>query len=246
MLSSIWMDFYSVIRRAFNVPFANLMSDSRASTVNLNGIDSEPVYYKAQSKILERFGKKYTDDIRHKIMGTREMDTGRIFIEEAKLPITSQEFMAMQTEEIRVEMPKVPLMPGAERLIRHLHSHKIPMAVATSSSRGHIELKFTNHQDLFSLMDHVVSGTSDEEVKNGKPAPDIFLVCASKFQDSPLPEKVLVFEDAPNGVLAARAAGMQVVMVPEDHIPEEKRSQATLVLPSLEVFQPELFGLPPF
>ncbi len=54
----------------------------------------------------------------------------------------------------------------------------------------------------------------------------------------------LVFEDAPNGVQAAVSAGMQVVMVPDAIIPEEKRKLATKVIPSLLDFKPEEFGLP--
>jgi len=56
----------------------------------------------------------------------------------------------------------------------------------------------------------------------------------------------LVFEDAPNGVTGARAAGMQVVMVPDKIIPKEKTSHATQVISSLLDFKPEDFGLPPF
>lgn len=53
-------------------------------------------------------------------------------------------------------------------------------------------------------------------------------------------------EDAPSGAKGARAAGMQVVLVPEPFVPEEMTKEATLVLSSLEHFQPELFGLPKF
>lgn len=56
----------------------------------------------------------------------------------------------------------------------------------------------------------------------------------------------LVFEDAVNGVKAARAAGMQVVMVPDPRVDKSLTEDATVVLKSLEEFEPQLFDLPPF
>ena len=55
-----------------------------------------------------------------------------------------------------------------------------------------------------------------------------------------------MFEDAPNGVDAAIAAGMQVVMVPDKRIPPDRLHHATQLLYSLAEFQPEDFGLPAF
>lgn len=55
-----------------------------------------------------------------------------------------------------------------------------------------------------------------------------------------------MFEDAPNGTKAAKSAGMQVVMVPDSHVTEEQKKDATIVLKSLLDFKPEDFGLPPF
>jgi len=107
-------------------------------------------------------------------------------------------------------------------------------------------LKTQNHKDLFSNFDFILTCGSDPEVKIGKPAPDAFLVAKSRFKKVPDVKQCLVFEDAPNGVEAAIAAGMQVVMVPDPRIPENLRKNATLVLNSLDDFDPALFGLPPF
>ena len=87
------------------------------------------------------------------------------------------------------------------RLIRHFHALNIPIAVATSSSTSTLAEKTKNHRELFDLFHHVVTG-SHPDLKNGKPAPDIFLLCASMFDPAPDPAQCLVFEDAPNGIQA--------------------------------------------
>ena len=138
------------------------------------------------------------------------------------------------------------LFLGVEKLVHHLHKHKIPFAVATGSSAGGYLRKIENHKDLFQLISHVVT-SDDPELKLPKPAPDIFLLASKRFSVPPKSsEDVLVFEDAPNGVTAARAAGMNVVMVPDKRVDPSKFSQASVVLNSLEEFDPVPWGFPPF
>lgn len=85
------------------------------------------------------------------------------------------------------------LFIGVEKLIHHLHKHKIPMGLATSSSKETYDLKAANHQELFKLLPFKTWGSSDPDVKKGKPYPDVFLVAASKFPDKPSPEKVNIW-----------------------------------------------------
>lgn len=66
----------------------------------------------------------------------------------------------------------------------------MPFAIATSSGKKSFDFKTTKHKSLFSLFHHVVNGP---DVKKGKPAPDIFLECASRFPDNPPPNKVFEY-----------------------------------------------------
>lgn len=126
-----------------------------------------------------------------------------------------------------------------------MSKHDVPIAVATSSAEDLMLLKTQRHRRVFDLFHHIVCGGSDPEVKAGKPAPDIYLICASRFPDNPDPANCLVLEDAPNGVTGAKRAGMQVVMIPQEDVSYEIWKNATLRLDTLESMAPELFGLPP-
>lgn len=213
---------------------------------DLDGVilDTENIYKNVFAGIASKYGKLYTPEVQMKVMGRPAVEGITTLINELNLPAETNELL----KEFRTQSKKVigncRVIPGAERLIRHLHKHHIPIAVATSSHEETYKLKISNYQEMFSLFNHTVTGGSDPEIERGKPAPDIFLVCAKRFPDNPLPENCLVFEDTPNGVTAALAAGMQVVMVPEANTDPEYQD-ATLKLNSLEDVQLELFGLPP-
>ncbi|XP_041358666.1 pseudouridine-5'-phosphatase-like isoform X3 [Gigantopelta aegis] len=210
-------------------------------------LDTERLYALTSEIVASVYGKSYTWEVQAKEMGCMQMVGAQIVIDALDLPLTPEEYINKCIEQYNILFPTVDLLPGAEKLIRHLHKHHIPMAIATGSTKYNYDLKTTKHKELFSVFDHVVLSSDDPEVKHGKPAPDCFLVCARRFRDSPAPEKVLVFEDAPNGVDAGHAAGMQVVWIPDERAELDGHKHKTaVILKSLEEFKPEEFGLPPY
>ncbi|KAJ8985246.1 hypothetical protein NQ317_018276 [Molorchus minor] len=207
-------------------------------------LDTESIFNEGICEVLARYDRVYPAELRIKADGTRALDKARLIAEETELPVTPEEFWEAVKEICKPKVVECTFMPGAEILINHLHDNDVPIAVATSSTQESYELKIQNHKDTFDLFHHVVCGGTDPDVAEGKPAPDIFLVCASRFAERPSPKCCLVIEDAPNGVIGAVAAGMQVVMVPREDIPYDIWKTATLRLDTLEYMMPELFGLP--
>ena len=182
-----------------------------------------------------------------KMMGQKAMDAAQTAVSELGLGahgIDAAEFLRRREAVLADLFPGCAIMPGAERLVRHAVAAGVPCAVATSSHTANFRLKTARHSGLFSLFAHVVTG---DQVAAGKPAPDIFLECASRFDPAPPPADCLVFEDAPAGVDAAVAAGMRVVFVPDPAVPDGGAGgRATAVLASLLDFRPEEYGLPPY
>ena len=203
--------------------------------------------------ITKQYGKPFTWEVKKKIMGTTAKVYSKIVVEEFQLPITSEKFLEMCDEEYPKVFAKCSIMPGVERLLEHLHKHKIPCAIASSSKRVSYHQKTDKFGPRFqNYWHHILLASDEPEVKQSKPAPDTFLVCKNRFNPSPDSSKCLVFEDSMAGVVSGCRAGMQVVWIPDprldviecmDKDPELKPTQ---ILKSMEDFKPEDFGLPPY
>ena len=129
------------------------------------------------------------------------------------------------------------LQPGVADALGLCRGHGLPLAVASSS-----EYRLIHHVlDHFGLSNEFVLVHSAEDEPYGKPHPGVFLTTAARLGVAP--DRCLVWEDAPAGVLAAKAARMACVAVPE---PAERDRPAfaiaDAVLDSLEEADEELYA----
>jgi HAD superfamily hydrolase (TIGR01509 family) len=121
-----------------------------------------------------------------------------------------------------------PLLPGVEDRVREARAARLSTAVASSSSSAWVEGWLERH-GIRGLFDAVC--TRDHVVRV-KPAPDLFLLAAERLGAPP--GRCVVFEDSPNGIRAARAAGMRCVAVPNPVTRGLPLEGADLVLEGLD------------
>ncbi|MGD9873961.1 MAG: HAD family hydrolase [Kiritimatiellia bacterium] len=98
-------------------------------------------------------------------------------------------------------------LPGVEVFLRRLKDAGTPCVVGSSTERANLECAI----DVLGFREYLPHMVAGDEVKHGKPEPDIFLKAAAKIGMPP--SRCIVFEDAVAGIQAARAAGMKVVAV---------------------------------
>ncbi|NDA09681.1 MAG: HAD family phosphatase, partial [Verrucomicrobia bacterium] len=102
-------------------------------------------------------------------------------------------------------------LPGVKTWLERLAEAGIPSGIGSSTEEKNVRLGL----DKLGLSGLFQTAVTAEHVQKGKPAPDVFLEVARRL--GTVPERCVVFEDAPAGVEAGRAAGMKVVGVTTTH-----------------------------
>jgi HAD superfamily hydrolase (TIGR01509 family) len=130
---------------------------------------------------------------------------------------------------------ELPLLPGAIRAINAL-SHAFPLALASSANREVIDAVL----DGAGITERFAATVSSEEVRRGKPAPDVYLEAARRLGVDPA--DCAAVEDSSNGLRSAHAAGMVVVATPNHAFPPapDALALARVVVDGIKDVTPEL------
>ncbi|KZT61983.1 HAD-like protein [Calocera cornea HHB12733] len=231
-------------------------------------IDTESVYTLVTNRILEPYGVEMTWDIKAELMGMPERAASeRLLSHFPGIALTVDDYITQRRALQDTLWPSALPLPGAHRLLTHLHQHRIPIAVATGSQYRNYLLKTSHLPEMFGLFGgRVVCGDDVRLGGRGKPHPAGFLLAGSELgfpvgegeegeangvteEEKRMRAQGLVFEDAKSGVLAGKRAGMNVVWVPDERLralDPENTYGADQIIQSLEEFKPQEWGLPPY
>lgn len=174
-------------------------------------LDTEPLYREAMFAACAELGFAMTEDLHTAQIGIPNDGAKELFMAEYGAAFPYERFhtrMHAIMAELEAERG-VSHKPGVRDLLALLKARGVPAAVVTSTARPAApdRLARAGILDMF----EVVITRSDTQ--KGKPHPEPFLAAAARLGVAP--EDCLALEDSPNGVRAAKSAGMMTVMVPD-------------------------------
>lgn len=175
-------------------------------------VDSEPASDLAMEQFLARRMIGFDPDLMERLLGRRLPEAMAIvndwFDLGEEVETITTEFADLRVAALRA---RLPVMPGAPEIVRWARSVGLQVALATSGMREHANVSIA----AAGLTGEFHAEATGTEVTRGKPEPDLFLLAASRLGIDAA--HCMVFEDAPAGIMAAKAAGMIAVWIPNAH-----------------------------
>ncbi|MGZ3882778.1 MAG: hexitol phosphatase HxpB [Bacteroidia bacterium] len=189
------------------------MEGIKAVIFDMDGviIDSEPLWRRAMIKGFTDIGLDFTDDDCRKTTGMRFKEVVLHWFAHHAVKQHSPEELHDNVIRNLVELVRTEgnAMNGTLEALQHLKQKGLLIGLATSSSHILMDtvLDKLNIHHFFSTI------TSAEFLEHGKPHPEVFLNCAKGLKAEP--HQCMVIEDSVNGIIAAKAAQMQVAAIPD-------------------------------
>ena len=201
-------------------------------------VDSEPVWTLAETELAERYGARWTAEVKAECVGRALPDAVTRMLRSFGAPVgesvAAQAFLL--TRMVELFHGALPLRPGAGRLLDALAEEAVPLALVSSSYRVLVDAAL----DTLGGWRFAVSVAGDE-VGHTKPHPEPYLAATGRLGVDPA--RCVVVEDSPAGIAAGEAAGCVVVGVP-DHAALIAAATRPVVASLEDVDARWLLGLP--
>ena len=208
-------------------------------------LDTEPIYDEAAQKVINEFGncKKIDWEVKKRVIGTPATVHSKIFVDAYEIKLTPEEFKKKRDELLIEPFKNCKFMKGAKETTHKCkYDLNLKVAIATSSSRFNFENKTYNLKNWLKEDFDVIILGDDKRIKNGKPAPDIFILAAKDLGLEP--QDCIIFEDALSGITAAIRSGARIVVaIPDprqkkdvENIDYDKNKTKLIVLNSMDEF----------
>lgn len=184
---------------------------------DLDGVlmDSEQLWNQSKHEVVSSAGGRWREDAPQAMMGMSSTEWAAYMHDDLGVALhrdkINHEVVRRMEEHYRAHLP---LLPGAVETVKAL-ARRWPLGLASSSNREIIDLVL----GLAGLAEAFAATVSSDEVKRGKPAPDVYLEAARRLAADP--SRCVAVEDSSNGLRAAAAAAMTVIAVPNGHYPPE-------------------------
>ena len=207
-----------------------------AVVFDLDGVllDSEQVWDEVREELVKERGGRWHEQAQTEMMGMSSVEWSRYMHDELDLPEPPEEISAEVVRRLDdVYRKRLPLIDDTHEAVERLAA-RWPLGLASSSNREVIDLVL----DLSGLARFFRVTVSSEEVPRGKPAPDVYLEAARGLGVPP--DRCAAVEDSHNGIRSAKAAGMRVIAIPNQHYPpgEEALALDDVTLGSLAELTP--------
>lgn len=199
-------------------------------------IDSEPLWREAQVEIYNLHGLPVQTDMLEETRGMRIDEIVEYWMKKFEKSLDVEKVSKQVNEKaLSLILEKATLLPGVEQALSVAREVGMKTAVASSSGEEVLEkvLRKLGIRELFDLIH------SAENEKHGKPHPAVYLGAAKALNVDPL--FCVVFEDSVNGLIAAKAANMKCIAIPDKNERNNKEfSSADKILNSLEEFNEQV------
>jgi HAD superfamily hydrolase (TIGR01509 family) len=215
----------------------SIMDGLKAVVFDLDGlmIDSEPIALAVWRDVLTPYDVELSAEVYSRVIGLEPRRGAEMMVDTFDLPLSVDELLETYwAHRTKIMERSIEPQPGLLDLVEIIAGAGYLLAVASNSPLFYVRRILA----AIGLIERIPCIVGSDQVQSGKPAPDVYLAAAECLQIDP--ELCLAIEDSPAGVMAASAAGMRTIVIPNPELSGRDFSQADFQFESLETLRQRL------